>query len=124
MSLEKNCVDISFVAGVDLSAKQYHFVSMSADGQIDPVAAAGADALGILKNKPDAAGKAAAVTVWGIAKVVAGATLAPGDKVRSSATGQAVAQAASSRELATVITGGVANDMITVLLKVNHLSIA
>lgn len=71
MSFEANKNCITREAGADLSSNQYHFVSVSADGQVDGTGD-GEVALGVLKNKPNAAGRAASIQVSGITKVRVG----------------------------------------------------
>lgn len=82
--------DQTFEAGADLSTKQYLGVVLSSDGQIDP-ATAGAPCIGVLQNKPAAAGRAASVRVLGITRMVAGGVINPGDRVTTDADGKAVA---------------------------------
>jgi len=79
----------TFVAGSDLTAAQFKFVSLAADVQVDVTAAAGGNAIGILSNNPDV-GQAATVTVTGGYMVEAGGTITAGDQVQSSATGTAL----------------------------------
>jgi len=79
----------TFVAGSDLTAAQFKFVSLAADGQVDVTAAAGGNAIGILSNNPNV-GQAATVTVSGGYMVEAGGTITAGDQVQSSATGTAL----------------------------------
>lgn len=82
----------SFVAGGDLSAKQYHFVKLNSSGQVVIVAAATDKPLGILQNAP-ASGGVAEVMLAGISKVVADADLAIGDQIGASSDGQAATYA-------------------------------
>ena len=79
----------TFVAGSDLTAGQFKFVSLAADGQVDITATAGGNAIGILSNNPDV-GQAATVTVSGGYVVEAGGTITAGDQIQSSATGTAL----------------------------------
>ena len=79
----------TFVAGSDLTAAQFKFVSLAADGQVDVTASAGGNAIGILTNNPDV-GQAATVTVTGGYMVEAGGTITAGDQIQSSATGTAL----------------------------------
>jgi hypothetical protein len=83
-------------AGADLSAGQFLAVVLNASGQA-VLAGAGARVLGILQNKPDAAGKAATVSGPGATtKMVAGAAVALGADVTSNASGQAVTSASGN----------------------------
>jgi len=82
----------TFEAGGDLSAGQFKFVALASDGQID-IAGDGADAVGVLYNEPDAAGKAATVVVTGKVIVEAGASITTGDAIASNAAGEAITAA-------------------------------
>ena len=88
MAYENALTVITAVAGTDLSAKQYYFVTLASDGQIDP-SGDGDRSLGVLQDDPSAAGQAAAVAVAGISKVVAGGNITVGQTVTSTSTGKA-----------------------------------
>jgi len=106
---------ISLVAGQDLSAKQHHFVSVAADGQIDPTGD-GASAVGVLKTKPDAAGKAATVCIGGRTKVKVGAGgVTQGGDVASNANGEAVDAATGDVVLGTALETGAAGDVMSII---------
>jgi hypothetical protein len=79
-------------AGADLSAaaNQHKFVKLNSSGQVVLCSAATDKPYGVLQNRP-AAGQAAAVMIDGISKVQADANLTVGDKVGTSADGQAAA---------------------------------
>lgn len=112
---------ITIEAGADLSAAQFTFMVIAADGQIDQVGSAGADADGVLMNDPSAAGEAAELQVGGVAKVVAGGTVAAGAKVQSDAAGEAILAASGDHVLGKAITGGADGEVISVLLKSTHI---
>lgn len=77
-------------ASGDLSADQFRFMTVDASGQAER-AGAGVSALGVLQDKPAAAGRAASVSKPGsTTKVVAGAAVAAGADVTSDASGRAV----------------------------------
>ena len=83
-------VDVTLKSGADLSASQYLFVKLDANGNVIVCAAAGEDALGVLQNKPVAgAGQTAVVRVLGTSKVVASAALGANVRVATDATGKA-----------------------------------
>ena len=82
----------TFEAGGDLSAGQFKFVALAADGQVD-LAGDGAQAIGVLYNEPDAAGKAATVVMTGKVIVEAGASVTAGDSVASDTDGNCVTAA-------------------------------
>ena len=81
------------VAGEDLSAAQFKFVTLEADGQIDLADSAGERALGVLLNKPTA-GAAATVAMSGKVMVEAGASVTAGDQLQTDAAGDAITAAA------------------------------
>lgn len=91
MAFEIPLFQHSFVAGGDLSAKQYHFVKLNTSGQVVICAAATDKPVGILQNAP-ASGGVAEVMLAGISKVSADADLAIGDQIGTSGDGQADAK--------------------------------
>lgn len=96
MAIENNVgQDFSFPAGSDLSTKQNLFVVLNGSSQL-AVAGANVSCVGVLQDKPKAAGQAGAVRIFGIAKVVAGGTITVNDKVASDANGKAVKATAAS----------------------------
>lgn len=81
MAYDNKVLDITLIAGEDLSESQYHFVSIDSDG----LAVLTTDeevAVGVLQNDPGE-GEAAAVRVYGLTKLVAGGSIAAGDIVES-----------------------------------------
>jgi len=91
MSFEEALKTISVQASADLSADQYKFVTIEATGgQLELVGTLGANFVGILQDKPAAAGRPGSVGVDGSTKVLSGATIAVGDEISSSALGVAV----------------------------------
>lgn len=81
--------DLTFKAAADLSAAQYKFVKISAADTVALCSAATDIPIGILQNKPSAAGRAASVRIFGVSKVSADAAIAAGDLLGTSADGQA-----------------------------------
>lgn len=121
MALESNVQSVTLEAGQDLSTKQYHFVVVASDGQVDAVAAAGGDADGVLQNAPDAAGRAAAVAYAGVTKVYAGGTVTRGEKVQSDNAGKALTAASGDHVLGKALTSGGSGEVISVLLVSKHI---
>ena len=107
---------VTLIAGADLSAKQYRFVSLASDGQIDPTGD-GLLAAGVLQNDPSAAGRAAEVAIKGIVKVEAGGTIAAGGSVSSGADGIAVATASGDVPLGTAVDGGASGAIISIIFQ-------
>lgn len=95
MAYEMGLTTITVEAGADLSAKQFFFGTIAADGQVDPTGA-GLAADGVIMDKPNAAGKALALASapGQIVKVCAGAAFAKGALLEADASGKAVTQAA------------------------------
>jgi hypothetical protein len=79
----------TFVAGEDLSAAQFHFVTLESDGNVDLADSAGENCVGVLLNNP-AAAAAATVAMTGKVMVEAGDTVAVGAAVATNAAGEAV----------------------------------
>jgi hypothetical protein len=96
MAVETNIgADVSLQAGSDLSAKQFFFVTLNGSTQL-AVAGANVSVIGVLQDKPAAAGRSGQVRYFGITKVVAGGTIAVNDKIASDASGKAVKATAAS----------------------------
>lgn len=90
------------IAGADLSAEQYAAVKIGAAFSVSAFAAATDDFLGVLQNKPAAAGEPANVVVLGTTKARLGGTVTAGDRLKVQADGEFVT--------ATEITDGSAAD--------------
>jgi hypothetical protein len=78
--------DITFKAAATLADYQYHAMVLSAANTVT-LAGANAIAIGILQNKPDAAGEAAIVRVCGVSKMVAGERMDLGTMITSKSDG-------------------------------------
>jgi hypothetical protein len=108
MSWEQKLTTVSMIAGVDLSTKQYRFVDLASDGQIDPVASANGRAVGVLQNKPAAAGREATVAIAGITVIELGA-------VASDNVGRAT-NSGVTKALGIVLQGGDTGEFVPLLL--------
>lgn len=121
MATEQPGFKITLEAGQDLSADQYKLVTLAIDGQVDVTGAARTNRpIGILQNKPDAAGKAAELVISGVSKAIAGEAIEEGELVSASS---AVAGRVDDADTATdVIIGmaltpaAVAGTIISILL--------
>lgn len=91
MPVEVPGFKLSKEAGADLSAKQYHFVKLDANGRVVAIAAATDRPIGILQNKPTALGQAAELMCDGVSRLVGGGNVAKGDLLSTTATGRAAA---------------------------------
>lgn len=116
MAFKNQQTSVTLEAGADLSAKQFFFVSVAADGQVDP-AGDGANAVGVLLNDPSAAGRAAEVCIAGLTRVSAGGTVAAGAAVASDAAGEAVTAATGDVILGTAVTGGADGEVISIIFQ-------
>lgn len=121
MAITENEFPITLEASADLSTKQYRFVTLSS-GQVAVVASAGADAIGVLSDKPAAAGRPARVVVGGVTKVILGATVAQDAEVQSDANGAGITAASGDYVLGKALEGGDSGDIVAVLLGSNHLN--
>jgi len=116
MATQDNMLCVTLEAGADLSTKQFYFVSVAADGQIDPTGD-GLDADGVLQDAPAAAGRAALVAIAGKVKVVCGGVVTRGGPVASDASGTAVNPATGDIVLGTALETGAAGRIIEILFQ-------
>ena len=117
MATQGNQIRQTFVAGADLSAKQYTFVScngVTADGENRTVVspAVGAKVDGVVINNPGNT-RAATVVVFGRTKVKAGGTIPAGAEVQTNANGQVIAATTGIR-VGKALEAAVANQIITI----------
>jgi len=103
--------DLSFKAAADLSALQYTFVKLDANGNLIASTVAGEKVVGVLQNKPKL-GETATVRPLGMSKVVASAAIAAGDYIAPAGAG-GTAKTASRLVAAT----GVASNVIGMALR-------
>jgi len=110
-------VDIScFIpASADLSALQYHFVRIDAselDNEIELVATAGGQALGILQERPKAStAQWVRVRVKGCSKLVYGGTIARGASIQSDSDGEGLTASTADYVLAYALESGADQDL-------------
>ena len=116
MAYNESQTCVTLEAGQDLSAKQFFFVSIAADGQVDPTGD-GLHADGVLQNDPAAAGRAAEVAILGITKVVCGGVVTAGGPVASDAAGEAVDAASGDVILGTALETGADGEVISILFQ-------
>ena len=89
MAAHKRIHSVGYPAAADLSAAQFRIVSMDGSGQINTLANGNTPPIGILLNKPAAAGREAEVAIEGSdVKLEAGAVLNEGDLVVPVAGGR------------------------------------
>ena len=117
MASEQQQLNMSFAAGADLSAKQFFAMKLGTTaGQIVIGAAAADYIIGILQNKPAAAGRAAELCTYGRTKAQVEATtdIAIGDLLGVHTDGRLIKRTtdkdmvcAIAEETATSVTGDV-----------------
>ena len=117
MATQGNQIRQTFVAGADLSGKQYTFVTcngVTADGENRTVVspAVGAKVDGVVINNPKNT-HAATVVVFGRTKVKAGGAIAAGAEVQTNANGQVVAATTGIR-VGKALEAAVTNQIITI----------
>lgn len=116
---DEKVTTINAEAGQDLSAKQYHFGTIAADGQVDPTGA-GLLADGVIYDNVAAAGRALALVIDGVAKVKAGAAITRGDLVAADSAGKAVTAAQTNQILGKALKAASGDgSIIPVLLKLS-----
>jgi predicted RecA/RadA family phage recombinase len=107
----------TLVAGADLSALQYTFVTLDAAGKVVANTTNGGKVLGVLQNKPTA-GLPCEIVHEGICPVLAGAAIASCGTVMSNASGKAIASATTGSTIVgyALETAAAANEVISVLV--------
>ena len=113
---------LTFEAAGDLSANQFYLVVVDGNGQV-AVAGDGADAIGVLYDKPSAQGNAAQVRIGEVVQVAAGAAVSIGANVASDATGRAVTATTGEQIVGKALTAAsAAGQLISVLWRPNGTS--
>jgi hypothetical protein len=116
MAVNNSQTCVTLEAGANLSTKQYLFVSIASDGQVDPTGD-GLSAVGVLQNDPAAAGRAAEVCIGGLTKVKTGGQVAAGAAVASDANGAAVTAGTGDVILGTAVDGGASGSIISIIFQ-------
>ena len=117
MSFENEQLRTTFSAAGDLSAHQYRVVRLSGVMTVNLASLNTAKtAIGVLLNKPSAAGRAAAVAISGITKAYAGGTVTAAQLVTHDASGQVITAISGSMVLGHALESGAANDLIGIRL--------
>ena len=112
MSTQGQQVRETYVAGADLTERQFRIVTVGANGAVAAtVAETAAD--GVLLNDPNT-GEAATVAVFGRVIVEAGGSIDAGDEVASGANGVVVAATEGDIILGKALEDGVTGQLITV----------
>lgn len=90
MPFDGTGVDITLPAGSDMSSHQYKFVTLDSSGYATVCSNATATIVGVLQNKPAAAGRGARVRIAGISLFKFGAAVVAGNMISAmnDGTGQ------------------------------------
>ena len=105
----------TFVAGEDLSAAQFKFVTLEAGNVVDLADSAGENCVGVLLVE-GAAARAVTVVMTGSVMVEAGGTVTAGGAVATDATGRAVDATTSDIIMGYAREAGVAAQVIEIEL--------
>jgi len=103
---------VAVPAAGDLSVHHLNFVGWRASGQVGVSSLATSTisgTLGVLMNKPSAAGRAATVAVRGQTKVRAGAAVIQGDFISNNTSGRATAATSGDLVFGTALTAAAAD---------------
>jgi hypothetical protein len=109
-------------ASADLSAKQFHFVKLSAATTVDVCSGVTDKPIGILQNSPTS-GQAAEICIFGITKVVSDGTTAAGNLIGTSSDGQAAVYTSSDTTkyiCGQAIEAGAAGEVVTMFLNITN----
>jgi hypothetical protein len=113
---------ITLEANADLSAKQFHFVDLSSDAQIQACNATADIPIGVIVNDPDAAGDPADIVMIASGRIVKltvdgnASAIAVADKLDTSALGKGVKSTAGHFYATALEASTGKTDVIPVLL--------
>jgi hypothetical protein len=119
MATELQIFDHTFKAGADLTGLQFRICKFGANArEVIPSVVATTKPLGVLQDKPSAIGRAVAVRLIGISKVVAGAAVAIHSNIASDGSGRGIASVTAGDYCIGVNleAAAAAGDIITVLI--------
>jgi hypothetical protein len=103
-------------ANTDLSTKQYYAVDINSSGNVI-VAAAGSTFVGVLGNKPNAAGVPAEIMFSGVVPMVCGGTIATAAAVKIDSAGKAVAASSADKAIGRAMSDGASSTIANILLQ-------
>lgn len=115
MASEEVLTCITLPANADLSSYQYHCVDINTSGNVAVLASQGAKVLGVIQNKPAAAGRGATVCIFGVTKAELDGTVTVGDELTSAATGGVEEAASGDYVIGRALESGVSGDIISIL---------
>lgn len=107
--------EISKPANTDLSTKQFYAVDMNSSGNM-VVAGAGDTFVGILTNKPTAAGRACSIAISGQVPMVAGGAIAIGAPVKIDSAGLGVTASSGDKAIGRATSAGATGAQFELLI--------
>lgn len=117
MAYEESLTCISLPISATLAASQYRFVKMGAAGTVAVQSVAGAACTGVNQGNESVVGTPAEIAVSGVSKVVLGATLSTaGVNIMSDNAGRAVLATTGKYIIGKLLSTGVANDVVEILI--------
>lgn len=121
MATEHGILDYSLPAAGDLSNRQFYPVQLTTAGRVNTIATTLTRALGVLQDDPDAAGRACAVRVLGVSKMIvdgSGAPIYPNYMLGVNASGIGVFTTTANQEVVAMALeqSTAAGDIISVLV--------
>lgn len=106
--------EFGFIAGADLSAKQFRFMVHGSADNLVVAAGAGVNAIGVLMNAPASGERAEVALQGGGGKLKLAGTVARGSLIKSDANGDGLAAVAGDKFGAMAMASGVSGDVIPV----------
>jgi len=120
MAREEALKCISLQASDDLSALQWTFVDVNSSELLIAPTGQGAKVIGVLQDKPAAAGRVGSVAIEGVTMIKLGAdSLTAGMAVTTGADGQAEQAATGDIAHGTLLEGGDTDEVVACLLSPN-----
>lgn len=110
---------LSYEAAADLSTKLFTGVKLDSNGQVVSCGANDGDFVGVLRNKPAAAGQAASVMVEGVSKAVAGGSISINTKVTTKSDGTFVAATSGQRVVGRAETAAASGELFSLRIMPN-----
>jgi len=107
----------SLKAAADLSSYQYHGVYLSAQDTVNLSTSSGGECIGILQNKPAAAGHSAQVRIHGVSQGIFGATVAAGARVMCDTGGHFITATTGLKYIGRAIEGGAVTQRGSILME-------
>lgn len=119
MAVEFEVFDIGCLkADSDLSAAQFLFMQLDGTDFQFTTCGAGVAPVGILQNKPAAAGRAGQIRRVGISKLVLGGTVVAGNYIKSHSDGTGIVVASDEDNYGAIaLEGGTSGKTISVLME-------